>query len=46
MMEIILFNKNEFYLFFFVKAKPHEYIAQIKLAKQITILIHGGENFI
>lgn len=26
------------------QAKPHEYAAQIKLAKQITLLVHGGEQ--
>ena len=25
-----------------LQVKPHEYAAQIKLAKQITLLIHGG----
>lgn len=29
-------------LFFLFKNKPHEYAAQIKLAKQITLLVHGG----
>ncbi len=30
---------------FSFQAKPHEYVAQIKLAKQITLLVHGGDAF-
>ena len=37
---------NKIFYFFQFKAKPHEYAAQIKLAKQITLLVHGGTNSI
>ncbi len=42
----ILFQSKKKNFFFLFKAKPHEYIAQIKLAKQITLLVHGGMNSI
>lgn len=40
-------NLNEYILLIrYFEAKPHEYAAQIKLAKQITLLVHGGRNWI
>jgi tyrosyl-tRNA synthetase len=33
---------KEIFIYLLFKTKPHEYAAQIQLAKQITLLVHGG----
>ena len=37
-------RSNHHFLILSLQAKPHEYAAQIKLAKQITLLVHGEKG--